>query len=77
MKAFCLVVISLVSFSLTSGAQNKAVEKAVIETPGVQDEACKTRIDNFLAREYGITAVKTDYKKTYGNRSVVKGQDKH
>jgi mercuric ion binding protein len=34
-----------------------------METPGVQDVACKTRIDNFLAGEYGVTAVKADYKK--------------
>lgn len=63
MKALCLVIFSLISFSTASVAQNKAVQKAIIQTPGVQDEACKTRIDNFLAHEYGITAVKADYKK--------------
>ena len=63
MRSFFLAIISLLSISTVSLAQNKAMKKAVIQTPGVQDEACKTRIDNFITREYGITAVKTDYKR--------------
>ena len=63
MKAFCIAIFSLISFSTASVAQNKTVQNAIIQTSGVQDEACKTRIDNFLAREYGVTAVKADYKK--------------
>ena len=63
MKKTLIALISLFAFSTVSYGQSKSVEKAVIQTPGVQDEACKTRIDNFLAREYGITAIKTDYKR--------------
>lgn len=54
---------ALMVFSTTTLAQQKAVMKAVIKTPGVQDEACKTRIDNFLVHEYGVATVKADYRK--------------
>ncbi len=63
MKTFLLGMIALTAFSTASFAQNKAIQKAVIQTPGVQDEACKTRIDNFLVHEYGVSAVKTDWRK--------------
>ncbi len=38
-------------------------QKAIINTPGVQCEACKTRIENFLVHEDGVSSVKADYKK--------------
>lgn len=63
MKTFLLVIVALTAFSTTSFGQKKAVQKAVIQTPGVQDEACKTRIDNFLVHEYGVSSVKTDWRK--------------
>jgi copper chaperone CopZ len=63
MKSIFLGIFSLIAFSTASVAQNKAVQKAVIQTPGVQDEACKTRIDNFLVHEYGVTSVKADYRR--------------
>jgi copper chaperone CopZ len=63
LKKIFIAIISIIAFSAVSYGQSKPVQKAVIQTPGVQDEACKTRIDKFLAREYGITAVKTDYKR--------------
>jgi copper chaperone CopZ len=63
MKIFVLGLIALTLFSSTTHAQKKAVQKAVIATPGVQDEACKTRIDNRLVHEYGVSSVKADYKK--------------
>lgn len=62
MKKF-LFAIALMAFSTISVAQTKAVQKAVIKAPGVQDEACKTRIDNFLVHEYGVATVKADYRK--------------
>ena len=37
--------------------------KAVIHTPGVRAEACKTSIENFLVHEYGVSSVKADYRK--------------
>jgi copper chaperone CopZ len=63
MKPIFLGIFSLIAFSTISFAQTKAVQKAAIQTPGVQDEACKTRIDNFLAHEYGVTSVKADYRR--------------
>lgn len=63
MKHIILGIITLTLFSFASQAQRKAVEKAVISTPGVQCEACKTRIENYLTHEYGIASVKADYKR--------------
>ena len=63
MKIFILAIIALTAFSTASVAQKKAIQKAVIQTPGVQDEACKTRIDNFLVHEYGLSSVKADWRK--------------
>jgi periplasmic mercuric ion binding protein len=34
-----------------------------IQTPGAMDEACKTRIENFLIHEYGVATVKADFRK--------------
>lgn len=63
MKNFILGLIALTAFSTASIAQKKAVQKAIIKTPNVQCEACKTRIDNRLVHEYGISSVKADYRK--------------
>ncbi len=63
MKTFLLGVFALIAFSATSFAQQKGVMKAVIKTPGVQCEACKTRIENRLVHEYGVSSVKADYRK--------------
>ena len=63
MKTFLLAIVALTAFSTPSVAQNKALQKAIIQTPGVQDEACKTRIDNFLVHEYGVSSVKADWRK--------------
>ena len=63
MKSFILGIFALAAFSPVSLAQTKAVQKAVIQTPGVQDEPCKTRIENFLVHEYGVATVKADFKR--------------
>lgn len=63
MKTLILGIIVLTAFSTSSFAQQKAVLKAVIKTPGVQCEACKTRIENHLIHEDGISSVKADYRK--------------
>lgn len=62
MKAFFLSLITLVAFSAPTFAQKKAVQKAVIKTPGVMAEVCKTSIENFLVHEYGVSSVKANYK---------------
>jgi copper chaperone CopZ len=63
MKHFFLSVIALSVFSTASVAQQKAVQKAVIKTPGIQAEVCKTGVENFLVHEYGVSSVKADYRK--------------
>ena len=47
---------------LTASAQLKP-GKATINTPGVQCELCKTRIENYVLRQYGVSSVKVDIKK--------------
>jgi copper chaperone CopZ len=63
MKSLILGIFALAAFSSPVFAQQKAVQKAVIQTPGVQDEACKTRIENFLVHEYGVSSVKADFRR--------------
>lgn len=50
----------LIAFTMASIAQQ--TKKVVIKTPGVQCEACKTRIENHLAHEDGVASVKADYR---------------
>ena len=63
MKAFTLTLFSLIGLATLSFAQQKAVDKVVIQTPTVQCEECKERIENYLKREPGVSVVKVDYKK--------------
>ncbi|MDN3656943.1 heavy-metal-associated domain-containing protein [Ferruginibacter paludis] len=63
MKKIKLTLLTLLGFATVSFAQQKAVEKVVIKTPTVQCEQCKDRIENYLKREPGISAVRVDYKK--------------
>ena len=53
----------ITGFTVSSYAQQKAIQKAIIKTPNLQCEACKTRIENHLAHEDGISSVKADYKR--------------
>jgi periplasmic mercuric ion binding protein len=63
MKLFFLGLVGLFAINATVLAQKKPIQKAVIQTPGVQDEVCKTRIENFLVHEYGVSTVKADWRK--------------
>ena len=63
MKAFILGFFTLAAFSNPTFAQQKVVMKAVIQTPGVLDEVCKTKIENFMKREDGISSVRADYRR--------------
>jgi periplasmic mercuric ion binding protein len=63
MKSFVLLFSLMTAFSLKSPAQQKAIMKAVISTPGVQCEVCKTRIENHLLHEDGMSSVRADYRK--------------
>ncbi|WP_301923411.1 heavy-metal-associated domain-containing protein [Ferruginibacter sp.] len=63
MKKISLSLLAVIGFVTLSFAQQKAVEKVVIKTPTVQCEQCKERIESYLKREPGISAVKVDFKK--------------
>lgn len=63
MKALILTVLALIALTTMSFAQKKASQKVVIQTPTVQCEMCKEKIESYLSREPGVSAVKVDYKK--------------
>lgn len=63
MKAIKLTLLSLVGLVTVSFAQQKAVQKVIIKTPTVQCEMCKEKIEKYLTREPGVSAVKVDFKK--------------
>lgn len=54
----CFFGIITVGFS-----QKKAIAKSVIQTPNLQCEACKDRVERHLFKEDGISSVKADYRK--------------
>ncbi|MFY0254283.1 heavy-metal-associated domain-containing protein [Chitinophaga sp. 30R24] len=43
--------------------KQKAIETVKINTPTVQCESCKNRIERYMAHEEGVQSVKVDYKK--------------
>lgn len=63
MQTLTLSLLMLTALTATTYAQQRAVQKAVIQTPGVQCERCKTRIENRLVHEYGVSSVKADFKR--------------
>ncbi len=62
MKYLALGLVLFFSVFQTASAQSKP-GKATISTPGVNCELCKTRIENYVRRQYGVTSVKVDVKK--------------
>jgi mercuric ion binding protein len=62
MKALSLTLLSITALASVSFGQQKAVQKVVIQTPTVQCEMCKNKIEKYLSREPGVSAVKVDYK---------------
>jgi periplasmic mercuric ion binding protein len=67
MKKFICLSLLLSSFFFICRAQQPvrkgALETVTISVPTVQCEECKDRIEKYLTREDGVTAVKVDYKK--------------
>ncbi len=53
----------MLALASTALAQQKTSNKVVIQTPTVQCEMCKNRIESYLSREPGVSSVKVDYKK--------------
>lgn len=44
-------------------AKKKAIETITINTPGIQSEPCKLLVENYMAKEEGVTKTVVDYKK--------------
>lgn len=49
--------------STQAQVKKKAIETITISTPGVQSEPCKLLVENYMAREEGVTKTVVDYKK--------------
>jgi copper chaperone CopZ len=63
MKTWLIGIFALTALSTTASAQKKGLGKAVIHTPGVMADACKTSIENFLVHEYGVSSVRADFRR--------------
>jgi len=58
---FIATAILFLSSPVHSVAQKPA--KVTISVPGAQDEWCKTHIENFLKREYGVVSSNVNYRR--------------
>lgn len=63
MKKQALTFLFLLGIISTGFSQQKVNDKAVIKTPDASCEMCKERIEKYVSRQYGVTAVKVDIKK--------------
>lgn len=64
MGRFHLVLMLMLGVSAAGLAQaKKALQTITIQTPSVQCEMCKNRIEKFMAREEGVTKTVVDYKR--------------
>lgn len=62
MKQIKLLALAVCGFVLSANAQ-KTTDKAVINTPTVQCDMCKGKIERYLKRADGVTALNVDVKK--------------
>lgn len=63
MKKAVAIFSLLLGLSTLVAAQVKPVEKARIRTPNVLCEACKVRVESYLKRYDGITAITVNFRK--------------
>lgn len=63
MKTVIFSVLSLLLFATPKDIPAQKPTKVVINVPGAQDEACKTRIENYLKREYGVVESNVNYRR--------------
>ena len=64
MKKLLFLAIAITGFTTFASAQaKKAVQTVTIQTPTVQCESCKKRIEDFLKREDGVQKATVDFKK--------------
>jgi copper chaperone CopZ len=64
MKKLLLLVVAVAGLaSLGFGQVKKGIQTVAIQTPSVQCESCKKRIEEFMKREDGVQKVNVDFKK--------------
>jgi periplasmic mercuric ion binding protein len=63
MKHLLSLFISILLVTVGQAQVKKGNITATIKTPTVQCESCKSRIENYLAREEGVFKVVVDYKR--------------
>lgn len=64
MKKLFLLVVAITGILVTGfGQVKKAIQTVTINTPTVQCESCKKRIEDYLKREDGIQKVNVDFRK--------------
>lgn len=64
MKKLLLLAVAITGIATVSSAQvKKGIQTVTIQTPTVQCESCKKRIEEYLKREDGVQKANVDYKK--------------
>ncbi|WP_207510874.1 heavy-metal-associated domain-containing protein [Longitalea luteola] len=64
MKKIVLLVIAVMGITTFASSQvKKGVQTVTIQTPTVQCESCKKRIEDYLKREEGVQKATVDFKK--------------
>ncbi len=64
MKKLLLLAIAVTGFTTFASAQaKKGIQTVTIQTPTVQCESCKKRIEDYLKREDGVQKATVDFKK--------------
>lgn len=58
-----LLVAGMVSTGYSQTAPKKGIQTVTLNTPTVQCEMCKKRIESYMLREDGVQKVAVDYKK--------------
>src|ERR1051325_9297957 len=64
MKKLLLLAIAVIGITTFGSAQTskKGIQTVTIQTPTVQCESCKKRIEDYLKREDGVTKANVDFK---------------
>jgi copper chaperone CopZ len=64
MKKLLFLAIAVTGFTTFASAQGKkGIQTVTIQTPTVQCESCKKRIEDYLKREDGVQKATVDFKK--------------
>lgn len=64
MKKLLLLAVAITGIATVTSAQvKKGIQTVTIQTPTVQCESCKKRIEEYLKREDGVQKANVDFKK--------------